>query len=61
MGPVRQAQLESPDDVERMRQETDALLATSQRLLAELEEMVANAAEIAKRQTTYVKSQKRKG
>jgi hypothetical protein len=60
VGPERKAQLGSPDETERMGQETDALLAASRRLLAEMERLVADAAKLAKKQTAYIESNKRK-
>jgi hypothetical protein len=58
--PDRKERLQAPAENERMSQEVDGLLATSQRLLAEMQALVERAKQLAAQHIEAVKGTKRR-
>lgn len=56
MGPERKPQLQSPSSVERTAQETTALITQSERLVAELDELLQRAKRLLEEQRALVQS-----
>ena len=58
MGPERKPQLESPTEIEKTVQETTILIAQSERLVAELDELLKRAKEVVAQQKAFVDTYK---
>ena len=55
MGPETRAKLISPDPLQADRQDLDAILATTQRLLAEMEALIAQSKVLHEKHTALMK------
>ena len=60
MRPDRKERLQAPVEHERLRQEMDELLATSQRLLAEMQILTERAKQLAEQHVEVVKAIERR-
>jgi hypothetical protein len=63
MGPVRKDELKAPNRFDRLRQGTDQMLLTSERLLAEMQGLMEHAKKLVEQHVEIVKAirdQKRK-
>lgn len=58
MGPERKPQLQSPTEIEKTVQETAILIAQSERLVAELDELLMRAKAAVAEQKAFVESVK---
>jgi hypothetical protein len=56
MGPVRKDELKAPNRFDRLRQETDQMLLTSERLLAEMQALMEHAKKLVEQHVEIVKA-----